>query len=168
MSDVKIQFGNGNAQLREGVFRSATPFHPEHAQTVVIDCSDGRYTPADEEFLESTFGHPHADELNIPGGVATLHPLSAASWAEVEVVRTKLNFLVEAHHSVRIIVMAHEDCGHYKTKYPGTAPEALADRQLTDLAAAVRELRSRYPGLECRAFRKRVDDGHIVFDEVVV
>jgi hypothetical protein len=156
-------------QLKEEVFRAKAPFHAKHATTVVVDCADGRFTRSDDEFFEAMFKTTSVDELELPGGTATMHTLSAASWAEVEVMRAKLALLVTGHESKRIVLMSHHGCLHYKLKYAGRDADAIMQRQLDDLSEVAEELRRRFPKVEVRAFYKTIsDDQHVVFHEVTV
>ena len=154
-------------RITRGCFESQAPYDPKHADAVIVDCSDGRFTASNGDFIERMFGKPYADKLELPGGTATLHTLSSGTFFEVEVVRAKLVFLVRAHHSRLVILLAHETCGHYAAKYAGRSPEDIRNIQLSDLATVTRDLRPRFPGVEVRAFFKRPVNDRMVFDEIV-
>ncbi len=167
MAHEVVQGTGVRFEIARKVFQSSVPHLAEHAKTVIVDCSDGRFTACDEEFVAKVLGEPYVDELELPGGTATLHTLSSGTYAEVEVMRAKLVFLVKSHNTRRVVLFAHEGCGHYATKYAGRLTAHVRDTQLSDLATVARDLRSRLPKIEIRAFFKRLHDGHVVFDEVM-
>lgn len=157
----------GTIQVLREVFRAEKPFNERYPHTLVVDCSDGRFAGSDEEFLAATFGEPHADQIEIPGGAALFHLMAAVSVADVDVLRAKTKLLVDGHSTTRIVLMMHEGCRHYEFKYPGLPHEEVVRSQLADLVVVARDLKGRYPAVEVRAFYKRVSGGYVTFDEVL-
>nr|WP_169302514.1 hypothetical protein [Ammonifex degensii] len=87
--------------------------------------------------------------------------------AQEEVALTeRLNLLLRAHRIHRIAIIAHDDCGYYKHRYPDASPDELRKRQREDLQAAANRLRQR--GIQVRAFFAFVENGEVVFEEVPI
>lgn len=172
MSEKEIVIETGPAtrlRVRPAYWRTSRPMPTGHARTVVVDCSDGRFTWANREFLQEALGEPFADEITVPGGVGAFHPLTSTSSFMVSELRLALSFLVDARETQRVVLLAHEDCERYTDKYPGRSEEELIRQQLTDLASMIRSLRGILPSdVEIRAFHKRIDGESIAFDEVLV
>lgn len=157
----------GEIRIRREVFRGAEPFQEQYPRTLVVDCSDGRFTGSDEAFMIEVFGDAHADQIEIPGGAALFNLMAAASVADVDVLRAKTEILVRGHGTTRIVLMMHENCRHYELKYSGRPHEDIVNTQLADLVVVARDLKGRYPAIEVRAFYKRIRGGYITFDEVL-
>lgn len=169
MSDP-IVVGSGREQVKivPGFFRSSISFHKEFAKIVVVDCSDGRFTPTDGEFIGRIFaGGCSPDELKIPGGSAALS-MSSAAVAQYISAKESLIFLVKGHNLGVVVLLAHEDCGHYKHKNPGRSPEEIRLIQLRDLRDALKTVSDMLPShVVVRAFFKRLEKDSVVFDEVL-
>lgn len=158
-----------NFVVKDCIFSAKATFHSKHATTIVVDCSDGRFTRSDDEFMEAVFQTDTADEIEFPGGIASLHPLSSSSWGDVEVMRAKLAMLVNGHKTERIVLMSHHGCLHYQRKYPSLDSKALMQRQLEDMVEVLEDLRRRFPGVEICAYYKTISDKqHVLFYEVQV
>lgn len=119
----------------------AVPFRDEPAGTIVVSCCDGRYIDAVEKLLEDR-GVPNHDLITYPGGPAHLDPFS--TFLEHQALSDALDFMVHAHKSRTIMLIAHKDCAFYKLKY-GTCERA---RQERDLQVAARHVRGRHRGVD--------------------
>ncbi len=75
-----------------------------------------------------------------------------------------LDLLIKAHKVERVVLIAHDDCGYYKHRYPKLAPEKLRQQQRDDLLVALSALKQR--GIKAQAFFAFVDSGEVVFEEV--
>jgi carbonic anhydrase len=128
----------------------AIPFDAQHPDALALYCSDGRFTDAVEALLRE-LGYPRLDTLTIPGGAALLEHTSA-SLGGVETVRDAVSFLIAGHKTKHVVLVAHESCGYYKGRLPYDSPESMLRRQLADLRAAERWLRSGFPGIEVTKF----------------
>jgi len=169
MSDpIVVGIGREQVKIVPGSFRSSVVFKKDFSKTVVVDCSDGRFTPTNEEFVERMFGTCNPDGLETPGGSAALSMTSAASVAQYMSVKESLIFLVKGHNSGVVVLFAHEDCGHYKHKNPGRSPEEIRLIQLRDLRSCLKLVSDMLPShVIVRAFFKRLEKDHVVFDEVL-
>jgi carbonic anhydrase len=139
------------------------PFHsdvriPEHPdwRAAAVYCSDGRFTPACEQFLDYQFGDSCVDRLVVPGG-----PAAMVHNADGEGRVAELSFLVEAHQLSRAILIAHEACGYYQHTF-GLEPAAMADKQREDLEYAADLLKQRMPDLAGDCYRAEVEAEQVV------
>ena len=148
------------------IYRVSTWMRPvrEDPQVLAIFCSGGRYTRYVDEFLEGCLRHEGADWLAVPGGPAVLAGRAveevdeAYAWREIE-------FLVEAHTVREMVLIFHEDCGHYR-RHLGTAwtPELEKSLQAGDAAVAATRVSARFPGVQVLAYREFVDDPAVYFE----
>jgi hypothetical protein len=136
--------------LLVGLFRAKTHFHKKHPAALAMWCSDGRFTHAVEELL-SSLGEEGLDTLTLPGGPALLD-LTSAGMGALDVVREAASFLIKAHATRTVVLVAHAECGYYRNRYPYEGPEAMRRRQLADIRGAARWLTTNHTGLTVRCF----------------
>ncbi len=134
-------------------FKSSSKMNHAATDVLVIHCSDHRFQAGLYEFLNSglKLGAKY-DLLVIPGGPQCLtlaDYLPKFSWASREWFR----FLLEAHAPKRIILIAHQDCGWYKSLpaflHSGSEPR---QRQEEDLRRAREALTRDFPGLNVELY----------------
>ena len=148
-------------------FQSGHTFHDQHATTLVIHCSDGRYQAHIDEFLERSLKLESFDRLVVPGGPQFLFAASYLpkfEWAG----RKWVHFLAKHHDTQEVICIAHEDCGAYKhlTLGPVTI-NALKDRQMADLKRTPAVLQEMVPNVHVQLFYARPSKtGQVEFIEV--
>jgi|GEM_PF-544779 len=135
----------------------------EFAHTLAIYCSDGRFAPACERFIQQTLGEEWFDRFVVPGGAAWL-PLDVLTVWENHVARRHIGFLIEAHGVRRVILIAHQQCGFYEQLR--LTPEQTVNRQVEDLRTAIRFLQEEHPGIAVEAYYLRVADGQPIFERV--
>ncbi|MEO6572473.1 MAG: carbonic anhydrase [Polyangiaceae bacterium] len=120
-------------------------FDKTHPPALAVYCSDGRFTDAVEELLH-THGHPRLDTLTLPGGAALLE-LGSAGFSQLETMRGAATFLIRAHGTTKVVLIAHEGCGFYANRYRMDSPEAIRALQLADLRAAARWVLATHEGV---------------------
>jgi hypothetical protein len=131
-------------------FKAKSAFDKAHPAALAMWCSDGRFTRAVEELLAS-LGEERLDTLTLPGGPALLDTTSAGVGA-LEIVREAASFLIKAHATRNAVLVAHAECGYYRSRYRYESPEAMLRRQLADLRGAARWLTTAHAGLTVRCF----------------
>ncbi len=146
-------------------FRARPGFDATHPNALAMYCSDGRFTESVEELLRD-LGFPRLDTLTLPGGPGLVELTSAPS-AAIETARQALTFLIKGHRIARVVLIAHEGCGYYKTRFAYDSPGYSLQRQLADLRAAERWVRGEHPGVEATSYFARVDGGQVVFEPVL-
>lgn len=130
----------------------------------MVHCSDGRYRPAFQRFVEE-YAKPGAWQLlALPGG-----PRSLAPGASENAYRTGwrwMEFLIEKGKPARVLLVAHSDCLWY-LEGPSAEPSSTClQRQIEDLRAVRQELLRRYPDLKVELYYARQENGQVVVAEV--
>jgi hypothetical protein len=144
---------------------SRTPYEAAHPTALAMYCSDGRFTNAVEELLQS-LGYERLDTLTIPGGPAHLAPATATA-SETQLIGDAASFLITAHHVSHVVLLAHGGCGHYRQRFFGLEGATMRQKQEEDLKAARQTLITAHPKLEVKTFFATPDHGHVRFDEVL-
>jgi len=122
-------------------------------EVLVVHCSDHRFQAGIREFLNKGLNlDEHYDLLIMPGGpqcLTLLEYLPKFAWAG----RKWFRFLVENHELNRLILIAHQDCGWYKSLplhlHSSAEPR---QRQEEDLRRAHRSLRADFPLLHIELY----------------
>lgn len=125
-------------------------FNEDHPDTIVLMCSDGRFTRIVWELLNS-LKQGRYDTVSMPGGPALLD-MSSGNLIEVEASRAGTSFLIKGHNIKYAHLIAHRNCGFYAHRYAGQTPERIEDRQIRDLKAAAAWLKKAHNGLEVCAW----------------
>jgi len=134
--------------------------NPVDSTALVVHCSDHRFRRAFEDFIEKTLGIGDYDRIAVPGGpqfLVALDYLPKFAW----VGNRWTKFLVEAHGTKRVVLIAHEDCGWYRHVL-GSHAEVEA-RQHQDLDHARDQLLQALPGVAVETYLATLHNGRIEF-----
>jgi len=131
-------------------FQAQGEYDPHHPSALALWCSDGRFTRAVEELL-AELGQERLDTMTLPGGPALLETTSS-SLTGVEIAREAASFLIKAHGIKQVVLVAHEGCGYYRTRYRYESPDAMQRRQLSDLRSAARWVSGSHSGVVARCY----------------
>jgi len=89
--------------------------------------------------------------MTFPGGPALLE-MTSSSLASVDNAREAASFLIKAHAIKEVVLVAHEGCGYYRSRYRYESPEAMYRRQVSDLRSAARWVSGIHAGVLVRCF----------------
>ena len=135
----------------------AAPTEPTRA--LAAYCSDGRFADYVREFLHR-LGLTRVDAVAAAGGpVRLLVPDTEANLFE------DVKFLIEAHGLQRVVLIPHEDCGHY-THRLGLEGVTADARQIEHLHAAARRLRESTSVERIDLYFLRLTDTGVRFEPV--
>lgn len=132
---------------------SASKVNRTETSVLVVHCSDHRFQAGLYEFLNQSLNLQHNyDLLAVPGGPQCLtlaEYLPKFAWAGWKWFR----FLLEAHSLKRMILIAHQDCGWYKSLPPHLQPASdPRHRQEEDLRRVKRALAKDFPELSVELY----------------
>jgi hypothetical protein len=151
------------------VHTSRVAWDPARPPAVVICCVDGRWFRHIEEFVRDTLqAGDRTDWLCVPGGVEPLTLLNFIP-KDFNFMRRRLEGLVTAHGTTRVIAIAHQDCAWYRQVRIGPFSIDLKARQMGDLRKAARFLRETFPGVAVEAYYARLTPDappRVVFEPV--
>jgi hypothetical protein len=151
------------------VYQSALPWDPERPDTAIITCVDGRWYHHFQEFARVQLNAgPRTDFLAVPGGIEPLTLIDLVP-KDFNFFRRRLESLVAAHHTRRIVAIAHQDCAWYKARKIGPVSIDLKGQQIQDLHRAAARLREMFPGVAIETYFARLGGTQpetVVFDRV--
>ena len=152
-----------------GGYQSALPWDPARPDTAIITCVDGRWYHHFQEFARVQLkAGPRTDFLAVPGGIEPLTLVDLVP-KDFNFFRRRLESLVEAHGTRRIVAIAHQDCAWYRARKLGPVTIDLKSLQIRDLRRASAKLREMFPGVEIETYFARLGGTQpetVVFDPV--
>ena len=152
------------------VYESAVRWEPIRPDTTIIMCVDGRWRPHVQEFATAHLKvEGHYDILAVPGGIEPLTLFDLVP-KDFSFLRRRLESLVTAHSTERIVAVAHQDCAWYRMKKVGPIKLDLRERQASDLRRAARWLRETFPEARVETYYARLSPelpARVVFDAVL-
>ena len=145
------------------------PWDPERPGTTIITCVDGRWYNHFREFArEHLNAGTLTDFMAVPGGIEPLTLFDHVP-KDFNFFRRRIEALVEAHGTSRIVAIAHQDCAWYKARTIGPIKVDMKARQLADLKRAAALLRDMFPGVTVETYFAHfspTDPTKVVFDVV--
>lgn len=152
----------------EPLHESSLPWTSGRPAALIICCVDGRWFPHVVQFARERLGAGElTDFMAVPGGAEPLTLLDLIP-KDFNFFKRRIESLVEAHGTRRIIAIAHQDCAWYKTRKLGPFTLDLRARQLADLRRAARGLRELLPDVRVETYFARLDGelARVVFEAV--
>ena len=114
------------------------------ADACIVWCFDDRFSSLLEQFIrESKF--QHADLVKIAGGAKGL--TSPADPFERQYVLDQIGKSIALHHTPKVILMAHSECGAYGKQFADRKDEeSFYQKELAKAVDAVKSfMKNRYP-----------------------
>lgn len=153
----------------QSVYTSSLPWDGARPDTVIITCVDGRWYHHFQEFARVHLkAGPRTDFVCVPGGIEPLTLFDIIP-KDFNFLRRRLESLIEAHGTRRIVAVAHEDCAWYKARKIGPFKIDLRERQLNDLRRASSLLRRMFSDIEVSTYFARLERSspdRVVFDRI--
>jgi hypothetical protein len=153
----------------EPVYVANLPWDAARPQTVVVTCVDGRWYRHFQEFArEHLKAGPCTDFMAVPGGI---EPMTLADDVpkDFNFFRRRLEALVDAHGTSRIVVIAHQDCAWYRAQMGAASADVMRAKQVADMRRAATWMRARFKGVVVEPYFARLSGkspDQVVFDAV--
>jgi hypothetical protein len=130
---------------------------------------DGRWYRHFQEFARAHLkAGPHTDFMAVPGGIEPMTLFDMVP-KDFNFFRRRIEALVEAHGTRRIVAIAHQDCAWYRNREIGPFTIDLRDRQIADLRRAASRLREMFDGTTVETYFARLSGSSpekVVFEVV--
>ncbi|MEO8701272.1 MAG: hypothetical protein ABI867_14585 [Kofleriaceae bacterium] len=139
-------------------------YQASYPDALAVYCSDGRFSHAIEELFRH-LEHPRLDTLTVPGGAGLLNHRTSG-YTDCDTLTRGAEFLIRGHHITFVVLLAHENCGFYATKYPDLSHDEILKRQRADLLLAKAELEASHPRLEVSAYLAIPEGDQVRFDPI--
>jgi len=153
----------------ELVYESSLLWDAARPDTVIVTCVDGRWYQHCQEFARVHLkAGARTDFMAVPGGVEPMTLFDLVP-KDFNFFRRRIEGLVEAHGTRRIVAIAHQDCAWYRARQIGPFKIDLRDRQIADLRRAASRLREMFDGVVVETYFARLsgtDPEHVIFEGV--
>ena len=155
--------------MNEPVYTSPLPWDPARPDTTLITCVDGRWYHHFQDFARVHLGAgDRTDFLAVPGGIEPLTLFDLVP-KDFNFFRRRLEGLVAAHGTHRIVAIAHQDCAWYTARRIGPSTIDVRARQIADLRSAAVRLRGMFDDVVVETYFARLTataPERVVFDLV--
>lgn len=156
-------------RVAEPVYSSSLAWDPERPDTLVISCVDGRWYQHVQEFARVHLkAGQHTDFMAVPGGIEPM-TLADVTPKDFNFFRRRLESLVEAHGTQRIVAIAHQDCAWYRARRIGPVTGDLRSKQIADLRFAAARMREMFNDVAVEIYFARLSGSmqeKVVFESV--
>lgn len=153
----------------DSVYQSSLVWDAERPETLVISCVDGRWYQHVQEFARMHLGAgPRTDFMAVPGGIEPL-TLADVTPKDFNFFRRRLESLVDAHGTRRIVAIAHQDCAWYRARTRAADTSDLRSKQVADLRVAASLLRRMFERVAVEIYFARLGEANgktVVFEAV--
>ena len=150
-------------------YESSLAWDPARPDTTIITCVDGRWYPHFQEFARVHLNAgARTDFLAVPGGIEPMTLFDLVP-KDFNFFRRRIEALVDAHGTRRIVAIAHQDCAWYRSRRLGPVTIDLRARQIDDLRRSAKRLREMFPGVAVEIYFARwsgTPPAKVVFDAV--
>ena len=150
-------------------YQSSLKWDPQRPETLVVSCVDGRWYQHVQEFARVHLGAgQRTDFMAVPGGIEPL-TLADVTPKDFNFFRRRLEALVEAHGTRRIVAIAHQDCAWYRARTPAPGSSDVRTRQVADLRRAAALMREMFENVAVEIYFARLaeaDGKTVVFEAI--
>ena len=143
--------------MDSALYESSLPWDPARPDTVIISCVDGRWFRHFEEFARVQLkAGARTDYLAVPGGIEPMTLFDLVP-KDFNFFRRRIEGLVAAHGTKRIVAIAHQDCAWYKESKVPSVKLNLPERQISDLRRVAVRLRETFPDVRVETYFARLE-----------
>lgn len=128
------------------------------AKALVLSCIDFRFVDFEQNFLINGNLDHEFDWLSLAG--ASLALADFPSHADTEVFWEQLELSYKLHHIEKVIILDHQDCGAYATKFDvklSENPEQELTIHRQYLSQAQETIKNKYPDLKVELYFVSLD-----------
>jgi hypothetical protein len=151
------------------VYESGLLWDPERPDTTIISCVDGRWYPHIVEFARVHLkAGTRTDFVAVPGGIEPMTLLDLVP-KDFNFFRRRIESLVEAHGTRRIVAIAHQGCAWYRARKIGRVQIDLKETQIADLRRAASRLREMFKDVKVETYFAHLggtDPEKVVFETI--
>jgi len=138
---------------------------PDRPAAVVVHCSDPRYRPHFQDFLDNGLKLDRYSLVAVPGGPQCLvlaghmPKFSWAGWRWMKFLKTLMQ-------PTRVILIAHDDCRWYIENRYVPHPSEAREHQIKDMHQARIDLEERFGKVSIELFFATLDGDTAQFEQV--
>ena len=141
------------------------PLGTGQSHVVVIHCSDPRYQPHFQDFLQTGLGLTHYGLIAVPGGAELFSP-SETSDALRRQGGAWFDFMSRLMTAERCILIGHADCRWYVENRIEPNEGCLKEHQARDLTAVRDQIHIRFPGVQVELYFAELEGKQAAFTAV--
>jgi len=126
-------------------------------QNIVFHCIDFRLINETNDFIKNTYGD--CDIVSVAGSSKEIADGNSYLLKQIEISHN-------LHHSVKVVLIHHSDCGAYKNSYQFNSPEEEKQKQVEDLLKIESIIKERFPDMTVEKIWAELGENNITFSKL--
>ncbi len=126
-------------------------------QNIAFHCIDFRLINETNDFIKNNYGD--CDIVSVAGSSKGIADGNLYLLEQIEISHN-------LHHSSRVILIHHSDCGAYKSSYQLNTPEEEKEKQVSDLLKVESIIKKRFPSMTIEKIWAELGEDNVTFSKL--
>ncbi|MDD2274291.1 MAG: hypothetical protein PHI91_00260 [Candidatus Pacebacteria bacterium] len=128
-----------------------------NCQNIVFHCIDFRLINETNDFIKNNYGG--SDIVSVAGSSKEIADGNSYLLKQIEISHN-------LHHSSKVVLIHHSDCGAYKSSYQFNSPEEEKEKQVKDLLKIELIIKERFPDMTVEKIWAELGENNVTFSKL--
>lgn len=134
-----------------------------NCENIIFHCIDFRLIDKTNDFIENTYGKDNYDIVSVAGSSKNI---SDNDEAIKNYLLKQIEISHNLHHSNRVVLIHHSDCGAYKASYKFESEEDEKKKQLEDMDKTEKIIKEKFSDMTVEKIWAQMKDDDIEFSKI--
>ncbi|HPX51738.1 MAG TPA: carbonic anhydrase [Candidatus Pacearchaeota archaeon] len=126
-------------------------------QTIVFHCIDFRLINETNDFIKNNYGK--CDIVSVAGSSKEIADGNNYLLKQIEISHN-------LHHSVKVVLIHHSDCGAYKASYRFNDYKEEKEKQVEDMLKTESIIKEKFPDMTVEKVWAELEEGNVSFSKI--
>jgi len=126
-------------------------------QNIVFHCIDFRLINETNDFIKNTYGD--CDIVSVAGSSKEIADGNSYLLKQIEISHS-------LHHSSKVVLIHHSDCGAYKNSYQFNNPEEEKQKQVNDLLKIESIIKEKFGDMSVEKIWAELGENNVTFSKL--
>ncbi|MDK2949294.1 MAG: hypothetical protein PWQ56_459 [Patescibacteria group bacterium] len=128
-----------------------------NCQNIIFHCIDFRLINETNDFIKNNYGR--SDIVSVAGSSKEIADGNSYLLKQIEISHN-------LHHSSKVVLIHHSDCGAYKNSYQFSSPEEEKEKQVNDLLKIELIIKERFPDMTVEKIWAELGENNVTFSKL--
>lgn len=128
-----------------------------NCQNIVFHCIDFRLINETNDFIKNNYGE--CDIVSVAGSGKEIADGNPYLLKQIEISHN-------LHHSVKVILIHHSDCGAYKGSYQFNSPQEEKEKQVEDLIKIESIIKEKFGDMSVEKIWAELGENNVTFSKI--
>lgn len=128
-----------------------------NCQNIIFHCIDFRLINETNDFIKNNYGR--SDIVSVAGSSKEIADGNSYLLKQIEISHN-------LHHSSKVVLIHHSDCGAYKNSYQFSSPEEEKEKQVNDLFKIELIIKERFPDMTVEKIWAELGENNVTFSKL--